>query len=114
MTGKRRIRFALIALGAVAILLVATVSGAAQCSLCRSALSGSPTGVRLSKSLNLAILVLLIPPVMIFCGIFLAAFKYRKTSGEAGEKGRRWLTRQSSGRRKPQQEREGGGSSAIA
>ena len=51
---------------------------AAQCALCKNAVAGSPEAARLSESLNFAIIVLLIPPVLIFCGIFLVAFRYRK------------------------------------
>jgi uncharacterized membrane protein len=51
--------------------------------MCRNALTGSPSAARLSESINIGVFVLLIPPVMIFCGIFIAAFKYRKAQSEA-------------------------------
>lgn len=105
MNGKRAIKFSLIAAGAIALLLVSISPSQAQCAMCRSALSGSPTGAKLSQSFNFAILVLLIPPVMIFCGIFLAAFKYRKAADEAQPEGRQkrglrgWFGRLKTGRR---------------
>ena len=47
----------------------------AQCPLCRSAVQQA--GEQTARTLNLAIVVLLIPPVSIFCAIF--AVVYRKT-----------------------------------
>lgn len=53
----------------------------AQCAMCRAAFDGA-SGATMAKSLNRGIIVLLIPPVAIFCGIFIAAIKYRKAPGE--------------------------------
>ena len=50
----------------------------AQCPLCRSAVQNA--GDQTARTLNLAIVVLLIPPVSIFCAIF--AVVYRKTKGD--------------------------------
>lgn len=46
----------------------------AQCALCKTAVSGA----KMARSLNLGILVLLVPPVTIFCSIFVVAYKQRK------------------------------------
>lgn len=43
----------------------------AQCALCRSGLQDNMT----AKTINTAIIVLLIPPVAIFCSIFGIAYK---------------------------------------
>jgi hypothetical protein len=51
----------------------------AQCALCRTALQDS--GEATARTLNLAILVLLIPPVAIFCTIFAVAYKRGKGEG---------------------------------
>lgn len=45
----------------------------AQCALCRA--SAEHVGEGTGRVLNLGIIVLLIPPVAIFCAIYLAAFK---------------------------------------
>ena len=47
--------------------------------MCKNAVTGSPEAAKLSASLNFAIIILLIPPVVIFCGIFFLAFRYRKS-----------------------------------
>ncbi len=61
---------------------VFTAGGAfAQCALCRTALEDG-NGVT-ARTMNLGIVVLLIPPVAIFCTIFAVA--YRKGKGTDGE-----------------------------
>ena len=55
-------------------------SALAQCALCRTALQDS--GEATARTLNLGILVLLVPPVAIFCTIFAVA--YKKGKGEGG------------------------------
>ncbi len=56
-------------------------SALAQCPLCRSALQNA--GDSTARTMNLAILVLLVPPVSIFCTIF--AVVYRKSKGDGDE-----------------------------
>jgi hypothetical protein len=53
-----------------AVLLALETTGFAQCSMCRASLAGSnnPFFVR---NFNIAVLVLLTPPVAIFCSIFI-------------------------------------------
>jgi hypothetical protein len=48
----------------------------AQCSMCRAALNSS-NNARFIRNLNLGVLVLLVPPVTIFCSIFLVLRRYR-------------------------------------
>jgi hypothetical protein len=43
---------------------------AAQCAMCRASLSGS-NNASFIRNLNIGVLVLLIPPVTIFCSIFI-------------------------------------------
>jgi hypothetical protein len=64
----------------LAALCVSPATAAAQCPLCRSALQDA--GDKTARTMNLAILVLLIPPVSIFCTIFAVA--YRRRQGEDG------------------------------
>ena len=54
----------------------------AQCPLCRSALQNA--GDQTARTMNTAIVVLLIPPVSIFCAIFAVA--YKKAKGDDKEK----------------------------
>lgn len=64
----------------LAALWAAPAAAPAQCPLCRSSLQQA--GDTTARTMNLAILVLLIPPVSIFCTIFAVA--YRKRKGEDG------------------------------
>jgi hypothetical protein len=63
---------------AIVITVVLAVPAAAQCPLCRLAVENSSQASSMGRGLNLGILVLLIPPVSIFCSIFFLAFKQRK------------------------------------
>src|SRR5215212_9633890 len=83
MNMRRTIRYTVLASGAAATLLAWSLPALAQCAMCKNAVTGSPEAARLSQSLNFAVLVLLIPPVLIFCGIFVMAYRYRKSRGTA-------------------------------
>lgn len=67
----------LAALSALALLLRADAQ--AQCALCKTALSAA--GETTARTMNLGIIVLLVPPVAIFCSIFVLAVKQRKGGG---------------------------------
>ena len=60
----------------VGIVLLANGYAEAQCSMCRSALT-SATNSRFIRNFNIGVLVLLAPPVAIFCSIFIVLKKYR-------------------------------------
>ena len=63
---------------AAAIVLLANMNTEAQCSMCRASLT-SVTNSRFIRNFNIGVLVLLIPPVTIFCTIFVVLRKYRAT-----------------------------------
>lgn len=55
-------------------------SALAQCAMCKASAAGlDEAGTR---NLNSAVIVLLFPPVAIFCAIFFVAYKHRKTQSE--------------------------------
>ena len=66
----------LVVLAAGVVLLFTGVDVEAQCSMCRASLTNSANG-RLVRGLNLGVLVLLVPPVTIFCSIFIVLRRYR-------------------------------------
>lgn len=59
---------AVIALLALAVVLACEPSAYAQCAMCRASLAGS--NATFIRNLNIGVLVLLVPPVTIFCSIF--------------------------------------------
>jgi hypothetical protein len=61
---------------AVGIVLLANGFAEAQCSMCRTALT-SASNSRFIRNFNIGVLVLLAPPVAIFCSIFVVLRKYR-------------------------------------
>jgi heme/copper-type cytochrome/quinol oxidase subunit 2 len=58
----------------------------AQCPLCRSAVQQA--GEQTARTINLAIVVLLIPPVSIFCTIFAVVYRKAKDGDEERNRGR--------------------------
>ena len=62
---------------AVAVVLLANTYADAQCSMCRASLT-SVTNSRFIRNFNIGVLVLLIPPVSIFCSIFFVLRKYNR------------------------------------
>ena len=71
------IRAAVTAIAVVSLFALFSESTAAQCVMCRASIGGKGTFVR---NLNIGVLVLLVPPVSIFCTIFILAFRHRKSS----------------------------------
>jgi len=63
---------------AVAIVLLANTYAEAQCAMCRASLT-SVTNAKFIRNFNIGVLVLLLPPVSIFCTIFIVLRKYRGT-----------------------------------
>lgn len=81
----RQLRSLLIVLVTVALLMVLSVSAFGQCSMCRASLAGSNNAFFI-RNFNIGVLVLLVPPVTIFCSIFVALKRYRAADDkEAGE-----------------------------
>ena len=75
--------------GSITLLFVAALAALAaawpetalaQCPLCRTALQNA--GDQTARTMNLAIVVLLIPPVSIFCTIFAVVYKKAKSGEE--------------------------------
>ena len=61
---------------AIAVVLLTNTYADAQCSMCRAGLT-SVTNARFIRNFNIGVLVLLVPPVTIFCSIFIVLRRYR-------------------------------------
>jgi hypothetical protein len=66
---NQAVRYSLRALAGTLLLFAFNVAVAAQCAMCRASLSGS-NNARFIKNLNIGVLVLLTPPVAMFCAAF--------------------------------------------
>jgi hypothetical protein len=61
---------------AVGVVLLADSSVEAQCSMCRAALNNA-ANAEFVRNLNIGVLVLFVPPVAIFCTLFIALKRHR-------------------------------------
>ena len=70
--------------GCVAALLALTSpTTLAQCAMCKAVLENSTDAAQASKGLNLAAIVLLVPPVTLFSGLFYAIYRFRDVQGHS-------------------------------
>ena len=74
-------RLLIVVVIAVSVVLLVATAGLAQCAMCKAAVEGSTDAAAASRGLNLAALVLLIPPVSIFAGMFGVIYRYRNVQG---------------------------------
>jgi hypothetical protein len=78
-----RLAMRLLVLGLVlAIFLALEATGVAQCSMCRASLAGSNNPFFI-RNFNIGVLVLLTPPVTIFCAIFVVLRRHSSPGGDA-------------------------------
>jgi hypothetical protein len=78
---KLKMRYQLLmALALVALAIIIIDFGAtttlAQCVMCRASLGNNSSFIR---NFNIGVLVLLVPPVSIFCTIFIVAIRHRRS-----------------------------------
>ena len=62
---------------AAAMVLLLSMDVNAQCSMCRAALAGSNNAFFI-RNFNIGVLVLLVPPVTMFCSIFVVLKRYNR------------------------------------
>lgn len=79
------LKLLLVVTALAAVLLLLGTSAAAQCSMCRASLAGSNNAFFI-RNFNIGVLVLLVPPVTIFCSIFVALRRYKAADDEQTEK----------------------------
>ena len=72
----RHLLFAALALLAVMLIIdFSATTTLAQCVMCRASLGNNSSFIR---NFNIGVLVLLVPPVSIFCTIFIIAMRHRR------------------------------------
>jgi tellurite resistance protein TehA-like permease len=64
-------------IAALAVVFAASQSALSQCALCRSGLEGDPQAAAASHQIDIAVLMLLVPPVLIFVGFFVLVYRFR-------------------------------------
>lgn len=71
----------LIAVTAILAVLALSSSAFGQCSMCKTALTGANNALFV-RNFNIGVLVLLVPPVTIFCSIFVVLKRYKRSDDE--------------------------------
>lgn len=61
----------------VAIIFIAAEPAMAQCAMCKESVANSEEGAGLASRLNAAVLILLLPAVAMFVGLFGVFYRYR-------------------------------------
>jgi hypothetical protein len=84
MTLKVVTRLVISLVPAVLLILLLEGTGWAQCAMCRASLAGSNNAFFI-RNFNIGVLVLLAPPVAIFCSIFIIL---KRHSGEGEQQAR--------------------------
>ena len=74
-------RIIILGLALVVMLLALFEPALAQCPMCKQAVENSTEAESAARGLNLAVLVLLAPPVFIFAGIFGVFYRHRNVQG---------------------------------
>ena len=69
-------RSAVMVIAVASLLALFSESALAQCAMCRASLGSNSTFIR---NFNIGVFVLLVPPVSIFCAIFVLAFRHRRS-----------------------------------
>ena len=72
----RGLRIILVIVIVAGVLLLAAPAEFAQCAMCRASLAGSNNATFI-RNLNIGVLVLLIPPVTIFCSFFIVLKRHK-------------------------------------
>ena len=77
MLFTRSVKALLLAVIAGCALLWFPDAAQAQCSMCRASLAGAKNALFI-RNFNIAVLVLLIPPVTMFCSIFIVLRRHKQ------------------------------------
>ena len=80
---RKQMALAALVVAALALVLLAPAAADAQCAMCKSAVSAA--GEQATRAMNSGILVLLVPPVAIFCSIFAVFVKYKNGDDEPSD-----------------------------
>ena len=77
LTRKSITRALVMAVATATLWLLSAEATMAQCAMCRASIGSNSA---FARNLNIGVLVLLVPPVTMFCTIFVLAFRHRKSS----------------------------------
>ena len=84
-TYSKRRTLLLVLVGLVAVVML-SMPAFGQCSMCRASLAGSNNALFI-RNFNIGVLVLLVPPVTIFCSIFVVLKRYKRADERTDSSG---------------------------
>lgn len=73
---KSLIRSVVTVIAVAALVALCSESALAQCVMCRASIGSNSA---FARNLNIGVLVLLVPPVSMFCTIFVLAYRHRRS-----------------------------------
>lgn len=79
----RILQFAKSTFPLAAVLVLTTTNAFAQCAMCKANIAGAENAAEVSRTINLGVLVLLIPTLAIIGGVVRLIIKYRHLSGNS-------------------------------
>jgi len=88
MATFRSAKWVLLCISALLVILLVGPCALAQCAMCKASLAGSNNAFFI-RNFNIAVLVLLVPPVTIFCSIFIVLRRHKMKNEPADESDRR-------------------------
>lgn len=77
----KSVRVLLLVCSAVLLAAAACEPSLAQCAMCGASIQNSTDAEAASKTLDLAAMILLVPPVTIFAGLFGVFYRFRNVQG---------------------------------
>ena len=77
----KSVRVLLLVCSAVFLIAAACAPSLAQCAMCGASVQNSTDAEAASKTLDLAAMILLVPPVTIFAGLFGVFYRFRNVQG---------------------------------
>ena len=77
----KSLRVLLLVCSAVLLITAACGPSLAQCAMCGASVQNSTDAEAASKTLDLAAMILLVPPVTIFAGLFGVFYRFRNVQG---------------------------------
>jgi len=84
MSTRSNRKAVLIIVTAIVAVFMLSTSVFGQCSMCKTALAGSNNALFV-RNFNIGVLVLLVPPVTIFCSIFVVLKRYKNADDQPPE-----------------------------
>ncbi len=79
---KKRFSILVTLIVLLAVMLIAAEPTLAQCAMCKQTVAASDDATNLSGTINSAVVILLMPAIFLFVGLFGVFYKFRNVQGQ--------------------------------